>query len=166
MSVVCLSDTWPYLPVADEDEARSSHLLFTLNVYQYRIEKANKAGLPGGRWRPENILSRVFTIASLSLSLSLSLSYTHHRQKENVVSHPVLSALVHYVICLHFKPGDRKSKLSWMWTSQTQVRVVVLCLYMLLFVYLYIYFNRVSIRAIVIRWRCISTPAYSSDKGG
>ncbi|XP_025104476.1 kinesin-like protein KIF26A isoform X2 [Pomacea canaliculata] len=32
---------------ADEDEARSSHLLFTLNVYQYRIEKANKAGLPG-----------------------------------------------------------------------------------------------------------------------
>ncbi|XP_070179589.1 kinesin-like protein KIF26B isoform X2 [Littorina saxatilis] len=31
----------------DEDEARSSHLLFTLNVYQYRIEKANRAGLPG-----------------------------------------------------------------------------------------------------------------------
>ncbi|KAK3578712.1 hypothetical protein CHS0354_008571 [Potamilus streckersoni] len=32
---------------ADEDEGRSSHLLFTLHVYQYRIEKANKAGLPG-----------------------------------------------------------------------------------------------------------------------
>lgn len=33
---------------ADEDEARCSHLLFTLNVYQYRIEKANRAGqLPG-----------------------------------------------------------------------------------------------------------------------
>ncbi|KAL8572386.1 hypothetical protein ACOMHN_023155 [Nucella lapillus] len=31
----------------DEDEARCSHLLFTLNVYQYRIEKTNRAGLPG-----------------------------------------------------------------------------------------------------------------------
>ena len=31
-----------------EDEGRSSHLLFTLHVYQYRIEKENKAGLPGG----------------------------------------------------------------------------------------------------------------------
>ena len=32
-----------------EDEGRSSHLLFTLHVYQYRIEKQeNKAGLPGG----------------------------------------------------------------------------------------------------------------------
>ncbi|GFO04781.1 kinesin-like protein kif26a-like [Plakobranchus ocellatus] len=39
---------------ADEDEARSSHLLFTLNVYQYRIEKAStKAGLPGERTRGE-----------------------------------------------------------------------------------------------------------------
>ncbi|XP_059172554.1 kinesin-like protein KIF26B isoform X2 [Physella acuta] len=33
---------------ADEDEERSSHILFTLNVYQYRIERSNtKAGLPG-----------------------------------------------------------------------------------------------------------------------
>ena len=31
-----------------EDEGRSSHLLFTIHVYQYRIEKENKAGLPGG----------------------------------------------------------------------------------------------------------------------
>ncbi|XP_033736356.1 kinesin-like protein KIF26B isoform X2 [Pecten maximus] len=31
----------------DEEESRSSHLLFTLHVYQYRIEKANQAGLPG-----------------------------------------------------------------------------------------------------------------------
>ena len=31
-----------------EEEGRSSHLLFTLHVYQYRIEKANRAGLPGG----------------------------------------------------------------------------------------------------------------------
>ncbi|WAR19363.1 KI26A-like protein [Mya arenaria] len=30
-----------------EEESRSSHLLFTLHVYQYRIEKENKAGLPG-----------------------------------------------------------------------------------------------------------------------
>ena len=34
--------------VSDEEEGRSSHLLFTLHVYQYRIEKANQAGLPGG----------------------------------------------------------------------------------------------------------------------
>ncbi|ESO85460.1 hypothetical protein LOTGIDRAFT_107821 [Lottia gigantea] len=31
-----------------EEDGRSSHLLFTLHVYQYRIEKANRAGLPGG----------------------------------------------------------------------------------------------------------------------
>ncbi|XP_053396929.1 kinesin-like protein KIF26B isoform X2 [Mercenaria mercenaria] len=30
-----------------EEESRSSHLLFTLHVYQYRIEKENRAGLPG-----------------------------------------------------------------------------------------------------------------------
>ncbi|XP_041353200.1 kinesin-like protein KIF26B [Gigantopelta aegis] len=30
-----------------EDDGRSSHVLFTLHVYQYRIEKANRAGLPG-----------------------------------------------------------------------------------------------------------------------
>ncbi|GAB1604540.1 kinesin-like protein KIF26B [Argonauta hians] len=32
---------------AGEEELRQSHLLFTLHVYQYRVEKANKAGLPG-----------------------------------------------------------------------------------------------------------------------
>lgn len=33
---------------SDDEDIRSSHLLFTLHVYQYRIEKANQAGLPGG----------------------------------------------------------------------------------------------------------------------
>ncbi|XP_052829750.1 kinesin-like protein KIF26B isoform X2 [Octopus bimaculoides] len=32
---------------SDEEELRHSHLLFTLHVYQYRVEKANKSGLPG-----------------------------------------------------------------------------------------------------------------------
>ncbi|XP_052058492.1 uncharacterized protein LOC127698847 isoform X2 [Mytilus californianus] len=30
-----------------EDDGQSSHMLFTIHVYQYRIEKANQAGLPG-----------------------------------------------------------------------------------------------------------------------
>lgn len=34
---------------AEEEELRSSHIVFTLHVYQYRIEKANQAGLPGGK---------------------------------------------------------------------------------------------------------------------
>ncbi|KAK0042542.1 kinesin-like protein KIF26A, partial [Biomphalaria pfeifferi] len=38
-----------------EDEGRSSNILFTLNVYQYRIEKSNtKAGLPGGNGGARN----------------------------------------------------------------------------------------------------------------
>ncbi|XP_062588901.1 kinesin-like protein KIF26B isoform X4 [Saccostrea cucullata] len=32
----------------EDEELRSSHIVFTLHVYQYRIEKANQAGLPGG----------------------------------------------------------------------------------------------------------------------
>lgn len=36
--------------ISDEEESRSSHLLFTLHIYQYRIEKANQAGLPGGEY--------------------------------------------------------------------------------------------------------------------
>jgi hypothetical protein len=35
--------------VISEEESRSSHLLFTLHVYQYRVEKENRAGLPGGK---------------------------------------------------------------------------------------------------------------------
>lgn len=38
---------------ADDEELRSSHIVFTLHVYQYRIEKANQAGLPGGRLTSE-----------------------------------------------------------------------------------------------------------------
>ncbi|XP_071162087.1 kinesin-like protein KIF26A isoform X1 [Mytilus edulis] len=30
-----------------DDDGQSSHMLFTIHVYQYRIEKANQAGLPG-----------------------------------------------------------------------------------------------------------------------
>ena len=45
---ICIFGNGHYMFVSDEEEGRSSHLLFTLHVYQYRIEKANQAGLPGG----------------------------------------------------------------------------------------------------------------------
>ncbi|XP_073904901.1 kinesin-like protein KIF26B isoform X3 [Castor canadensis] len=35
----------------DEDDHRSSHMLFTLHVYQYRMEKSGKGGMSGGRSR-------------------------------------------------------------------------------------------------------------------
>ncbi|TTD62561.1 Kinesin-like protein KIF26B [Bagarius yarrelli] len=35
----------------DEDEHRNSHMLFTLHVYQYRMEKSGKGGMSGGRSR-------------------------------------------------------------------------------------------------------------------
>ncbi|KAM4862139.1 kinesin-like protein KIF26B [Thomomys bottae] len=35
----------------DEDGLRSSHMLFTLHVYQYRMEKSGKGGMSGGRSR-------------------------------------------------------------------------------------------------------------------
>ncbi|XP_076014601.1 kinesin-like protein KIF26A [Genypterus blacodes] len=38
-------------PGADEEERRNSHMLFTLHVYQYRMEKSGKAGMSGGRSR-------------------------------------------------------------------------------------------------------------------
>ncbi|KAJ3613366.1 hypothetical protein NHX12_019616 [Muraenolepis orangiensis] len=36
---------------AGEDERRNSHMLFTLHVYQYRMEKSGKGGMSGGRSR-------------------------------------------------------------------------------------------------------------------
>ncbi|KAM6912878.1 kinesin-like protein KIF26A isoform 2-T2 [Xenentodon cancila] len=38
-------------PNVDEDERRNSHMLFTLHVYQYRMEKSGKGGMSGGRSR-------------------------------------------------------------------------------------------------------------------
>lgn len=31
-------------PSADEEERRNSHMLFTLHIYQYRMEKSGKGG--------------------------------------------------------------------------------------------------------------------------
>ncbi|XP_068194463.1 kinesin-like protein KIF26A isoform X3 [Antennarius striatus] len=38
-------------PIADEDDRRNSHMLFTLHIYQYRMEKSGKGGMSGGRSR-------------------------------------------------------------------------------------------------------------------
>ncbi|XP_015825589.3 kinesin-like protein KIF26A isoform X1 [Nothobranchius furzeri] len=38
-------------PNADDDERRNSHMLFTLHIYQYRMEKSSKGGMSGGRSR-------------------------------------------------------------------------------------------------------------------
>uniref|UniRef100_A0A665WUQ0 Kinesin-like protein KIF26A n=1 Tax=Echeneis naucrates TaxID=173247 RepID=A0A665WUQ0_ECHNA len=38
-------------PNADEEERRNSHMLFTLHIYQYRMEKSGKGGMSGGRSR-------------------------------------------------------------------------------------------------------------------
>ncbi|XP_029453918.1 kinesin-like protein KIF26A isoform X2 [Rhinatrema bivittatum] len=38
-------------PECDEEERRNSHMLFTLHVYQYRMEKNGKGGMSGGRSR-------------------------------------------------------------------------------------------------------------------
>ncbi|XP_042189225.1 kinesin-like protein KIF26B isoform X2 [Callorhinchus milii] len=35
----------------DEEELRNSHMLFTLHIYQYRMEKSGKGGMSGGRSR-------------------------------------------------------------------------------------------------------------------
>ncbi|XP_068088162.1 kinesin-like protein KIF26B isoform X2 [Hyperolius riggenbachi] len=35
----------------DEDDHRNSHMLFTLHIYQYRMEKSGKGGMSGGRSR-------------------------------------------------------------------------------------------------------------------
>ncbi|XP_040206998.1 kinesin-like protein KIF26B [Rana temporaria] len=35
----------------DEDDYRNSHMLFTLHIYQYRMEKSGKGGMSGGRSR-------------------------------------------------------------------------------------------------------------------
>ncbi|KAL2082033.1 hypothetical protein ACEWY4_021851 [Coilia grayii] len=38
-------------PNCEEEERRNSHMLFTLHVYQYRMEKSAKGGMSGGRSR-------------------------------------------------------------------------------------------------------------------
>ncbi|XP_041950372.1 kinesin-like protein KIF26A isoform X1 [Alosa sapidissima] len=38
-------------PDCEEEERRNSHMLFTLHVYQYRMEKSAKGGMSGGRSR-------------------------------------------------------------------------------------------------------------------
>ncbi|KAG9336094.1 hypothetical protein JZ751_002441 [Albula glossodonta] len=38
-------------PDCDEEEQRNSHMLFTLHIYQYRMEKSGKGGMSGGRSR-------------------------------------------------------------------------------------------------------------------
>ncbi|KAK6490188.1 kinesin-like protein KIF26B [Huso huso] len=38
-------------PDCDEEEQRNSHMLFTLHVYQYRMDKSGKGGMSGGRSR-------------------------------------------------------------------------------------------------------------------
>ncbi|KAL4630438.1 kinesin-like protein KIF26B [Arapaima gigas] len=38
-------------PNCGEEECRNSHMLFTLHVYQYRMDKAGKGGMTGGRSR-------------------------------------------------------------------------------------------------------------------
>uniref|UniRef100_A0A8C2VD79 Kinesin family member 26A n=1 Tax=Chinchilla lanigera TaxID=34839 RepID=A0A8C2VD79_CHILA len=63
-----------------EDRGRSSHLLFTLHIYQYRVEKCGQGGMSGGRSRLhlidlgscETAPGRGEEAAGGSLSLSLS----------------------------------------------------------------------------------------------
>lgn len=38
-----------------EEDGQASHMLFTVHVYQYRIEKANQAGIPGGRYYSDRL---------------------------------------------------------------------------------------------------------------
>ncbi|KAL6105683.1 kif26a [Pungitius sinensis] len=38
-------------PNVEEEERRNSHMLFTLHIYQYRMEKSGKGGMSGGRSR-------------------------------------------------------------------------------------------------------------------
>uniref|UniRef100_UPI0037E7FFEC kinesin-like protein KIF26A n=1 Tax=Semicossyphus pulcher TaxID=241346 RepID=UPI0037E7FFEC len=38
-------------PNVDEEDRRNSHMLFTLHIYQYRMEKSGKGGMSGGRSR-------------------------------------------------------------------------------------------------------------------
>ncbi|XP_069715072.1 kinesin-like protein KIF26A isoform X1 [Phaenicophaeus curvirostris] len=38
-------------PECEEEDRRNSHMLFTLHIYQYRMEKSGKGGMSGGRSR-------------------------------------------------------------------------------------------------------------------
>ncbi|KAL4656400.1 kinesin-like protein KIF26A isoform X2 [Arapaima gigas] len=67
-------------PDCDEDERRNSHMLFTLHIYQYRMEKSGKGGMSGGRSRLhlidlgscEKVLSKCRDGGSGGLCLSLT----------------------------------------------------------------------------------------------
>ncbi|NXY80822.1 KI26A protein, partial [Alcedo cyanopectus] len=66
-------------PECEEEDRRNSHMLFTLHIYQYRMEKSGKGGMSGGRSRLhlidlgscEKVLSKSRD-AGGSLCLSLS----------------------------------------------------------------------------------------------
>ncbi|CAI9734877.1 kinesin KIF26B isoform X2 [Octopus vulgaris] len=81
---------------SDEEELRHSHLLFTLHVYQYRVEKANKSGLPGvagGRSRlhfidlgscskskdPNNVSLSISALGNVILALLNGQRHIPHR---------------------------------------------------------------------------------------
>ncbi|KAK3093323.1 hypothetical protein FSP39_014094 [Pinctada imbricata] len=83
----------------DEEEGRSSHLLFTLHVYQYRIEKANQAGLPGvagGRSRlhlidlgtsskskdPDNVSLSLSALGNVIMALLNGQRHVPHRDSK------------------------------------------------------------------------------------
>ncbi|XP_063296029.1 kinesin-like protein KIF26A isoform X3 [Pelobates fuscus] len=65
-------------PDCDEEDRRNSHMLFTLHIYQYRMEKSSKGGMSGGRSRLhlidlgscEKVLSKSREGGGLCLSLS------------------------------------------------------------------------------------------------
>uniref|UniRef100_A0A8C5QC44 Kinesin family member 26A n=1 Tax=Leptobrachium leishanense TaxID=445787 RepID=A0A8C5QC44_9ANUR len=65
-------------PDCEEDDRRNSHMLFTLHIYQYRMEKTGKGGMSGGRSRLhlidlgscEKVLSKSREGGGLCLSLT------------------------------------------------------------------------------------------------
>ncbi|XP_078727834.1 kinesin-like protein KIF26B [Lampetra fluviatilis] len=65
-------------PDCEEEERRSAHMLFTLHVYQYRMDKTGKGGMTGGRSRLHLIdlgsCERLVPSRGASQSPALSLS--------------------------------------------------------------------------------------------
>uniref|UniRef100_A0A3B3ZCG4 Kinesin motor domain-containing protein n=1 Tax=Periophthalmus magnuspinnatus TaxID=409849 RepID=A0A3B3ZCG4_9GOBI len=61
-------------PDTSEEEQRNSHMLFTLHIYQYRMEKTGKGGMSGGRSRLHLLdlgsCDNMASTAPLCLSLS------------------------------------------------------------------------------------------------
>ncbi|XP_065943161.1 kinesin-like protein KIF26B isoform X2 [Magallana gigas] len=83
----------------DDEELRSSHIVFTLHVYQYRIEKANQAGLPGvagGRSRlhlidlgssskskdPDNVSLSLSALGNVIMALLNGQRHVPHRDSK------------------------------------------------------------------------------------